>query len=283
MQIELIETFLDLIETRSFNRTGDRLGITQSTVSGRVAALESALDVRLFTRSRAGTDLTTEGLRFEPHARTLRHEWHEARRRVQPQGNAAITLRLGIQNDLAAGLIGDWMVEFRARLPDCAFYIEPDYSTQMCLDLLTGALDFAVLFTPKAQPDLHFTTLGDMAYRLISSDTDNAAGLTAARHIVPHFSPAFAREHRAMLPHLALTPVSVGQSLTVSALLDTMGGSGFVMEPTAHDMAATGRFHLVKDVAPMHQPVFAATHLRNRTSRLHRELLRIVQKHFRKP
>ncbi len=33
MQIELIETFLDLMETGSFNRTADRLGVTQSTVS----------------------------------------------------------------------------------------------------------------------------------------------------------------------------------------------------------------------------------------------------------
>ena len=283
MQIELIVTFLDLIETRSFNRSAERLGITQSTVSGRVAALESALDVRLFSRSRAGTDLTTEGLRFEPHARSLRHEWFEARRRVSPQGNAAITLRLGIQNDLAAGLIGDWMAQFRARLPDCAFYIEPDYSTQMCLDLLTGALDFAVLFTPKAQPDLHFTTLGDMAYRLISSDTDQKAGLTPARHIVPHFSPSFEREHRTLLPDLAIAPISVGQSQTVTALLTSMGGSGFVMEPTAREMVATGRFQVVRDVPTLHQPVFAATHIRNRTSRLHRELLRIVKAHFSKP
>ena len=246
-------------------------------------ALPISLDVRLFTRSRAGTDLTTEGLRFEPHARTLRHEWSEARRRVSPQGDAAITLRLGIQNDLAAGMIGDWMAQFRARLPNCAFYIEPDYSNQMCLDLITGTLDFAVLFTPKAQPDLHFTTLGDMAYRLISSDTDHSTGLTAARHIVPHFSPSFEREHRALLPELAIAPISVGQSLTVTALLTKMGGSGFVLEPTARYMVATGRFHLVKDVPPMHQPVFAATHIRNRTSRLHRELLRIVKTHFSKP
>ncbi|MGR3711069.1 MAG: LysR family transcriptional regulator, partial [Alterinioella nitratireducens] len=36
MQIELVETFLDLCDTRSFNRTADRLGVTQSTVSGRI-------------------------------------------------------------------------------------------------------------------------------------------------------------------------------------------------------------------------------------------------------
>ena len=39
MQIELIDTFLDLCETRSFNRSAERLGITQSTVSGRIRSL----------------------------------------------------------------------------------------------------------------------------------------------------------------------------------------------------------------------------------------------------
>ena len=60
MQPEQIETFLDLCQTRSFNRTAERLGVTQSTVSGRVAALEEVLEVRLFDRSRAGTALTPE-------------------------------------------------------------------------------------------------------------------------------------------------------------------------------------------------------------------------------
>ena len=55
MQIELLETFLDLCETRSFNRTAERLGVTQSTVSARVMSLEGALGARLFDRSRAGT------------------------------------------------------------------------------------------------------------------------------------------------------------------------------------------------------------------------------------
>ncbi|EKD61788.1 MAG: Transcriptional regulator, LysR family, partial [uncultured bacterium] len=74
MQIELLDTFLDLVETRSFHRTAERLNVTQSTVSARVQTLEAAVGARLFTRSRAGTDLTTEGLRFESHARLLRRD-----------------------------------------------------------------------------------------------------------------------------------------------------------------------------------------------------------------
>ena len=38
MQIDLIDTFLDLCETRSFNQTAERLEITQSTVSARIKA-----------------------------------------------------------------------------------------------------------------------------------------------------------------------------------------------------------------------------------------------------
>jgi DNA-binding transcriptional LysR family regulator len=41
MNIEQIETFLDLCDTRSFNQTAERLGVTQSTISGRVRALET--------------------------------------------------------------------------------------------------------------------------------------------------------------------------------------------------------------------------------------------------
>ena len=48
MQIELIDTFLDLCETKSFNQTAERLGVTQSTVSGRVKTLEASVGVRLF-------------------------------------------------------------------------------------------------------------------------------------------------------------------------------------------------------------------------------------------
>ncbi|MFN3432688.1 MAG: LysR substrate-binding domain-containing protein, partial [Candidatus Sericytochromatia bacterium] len=71
-------------------------------------------------------------------------------------GTAAVTLRIGIQNDLVAAHLGALIAAFRTLLPQAALYVEPDYSTQMCADLVTGGLDFAILFTPKPQPDLFF-------------------------------------------------------------------------------------------------------------------------------
>jgi len=276
MQIELIDTFLDLAESRSFHRTAERLGVTQSTVSTRLQALESAVGARLFERSRAGTDLTTEGKRFEPHARTLRHEWNEARRRIAVPTGAGHLARLGIQNDLAAIYLGDWVAGFRRQFPQTAFYIEPDYSNQMCADLLTGILDFAVMFSPKPHPDLHFESVGDVTYLMVSTETDRIDGVTADRFIFAHFSPAFEEMHRQVTPALATSPLSVGQSGSVVSLLLGIGGSGYVLEKTARELIAQGRVRAVVDAVPLRQPVYAAMHIRHRITPMHRKLTRIV-------
>ena len=276
MQIDLIDTFLDLIETRSFHRTAERLQITQSTVSSRVQALEAAVGARLFVRSRAGTDLSTEGLKFEVHARTLRHVWAEAQRAVLPSGTAAVLLRIGIQHDLATGNIGDWVSNFRRALTDCAFYVEPDYSAQMCKDLDRGALDFAVLYSPQALPDLHIESVGEVHYRLISSDGARRAGLTAHRYIRGAYSAAFDETHGQVMPDHTTTFLASGSNAAVAGLLGSMGGSGFVLEATAQKMIASGGFQAVEDVGPISQPIYAVIHQRHRTNRMHRRLTRIV-------
>ncbi len=263
-----------------FHRTADRLGLTQSTVSGRVAALETALGRRLFTRSRAGTDLTTEGLKFEPFARSLRREWTESLRAVQSTASTALSLRLGMQPDLAGSHIGDWVSEFRRTLPDTAFYIELDYSIQMCLDIARGALDFGVMFSPAATPDLHFASVGEMRYRLVSTETDRRAGLRWESYISAEYSPAFMMLHRQMLPEFTDAPIASGQNASVAGMLGALGGSAFVLEETAAQLVAEGRVQLVADVAAIGQPVYTAVHIRNRTSHLHRRLASIVRGRF---
>ena len=277
MQIELIDTFLDLLETRSFNRTAERLGLTQSSVSGRVVALEEAVGARLFTRSRAGTQVTTEALKFEPHARLLRQEWTMARRAVAGNGTAAVTLRIGIQSDLAPSHLGALVGDFRALLPQAALYVEPDYSTQMCADLVTGTLDFALLFTPKPQPDLFFDSVAEIPYRLISTDSEALGDITLERYICANFSPAFETAHRLLLPHLTAAPLSVGQSSAVALLLARLGGAGYVMDHQARELVASGGYHMVREAPVIRQPVYAAMHLRNRTGATQKQLTRAAR------
>lgn len=279
MQTELVETFLDLCETRSFNRSAERLGVTQSTVSGRIRALEARLGRQLFRRSRAGTELTVEGLRFEPHARALRLNWSQATAAVRQEGAFAMTLHLGIQHDLAGPRLPAWLQCFREVFPQAQFNIEADYSEQMCSDLMSGVRDVALIFTPRPHPDLHFESIGEIRYRMVSRDVSKLGEVRAEDYILTDYSPAFSRTHAALHPGLHEAPIVTGQAETVEALLIDSFTTAYVHDDGVRRLFDRG-FRLVEGAPPIFQAIYVALHLRNRHRRAHRRLVARLRDHM---
>ncbi|MEM9786655.1 MAG: LysR family transcriptional regulator [Pseudomonadota bacterium] len=281
MQIELIETFLDLCDTCSFNKTAERLGVTQSTVSGRIKALESTVGRRLFQRSRAGTALTTEGLRFEPHARSLRHSWTTALNATRDSGMAGVTMRIGLQHDLVGLEINRLIGAFRDALPDTVFLFEADYSTQMCADLVTGTQDIAVLYSPQTHPDLHFEVLGEVSYVMVASRPTTLDQLPAAQYILANYSPSFAHAHAALLPGLTNVSLSIGQNAAMVDLLTSLSGAGYVLRHSADALISDGKGYLVKDAPVIGQTVFAGVNARNRHRAAYRKMQRVLLSQYK--
>lgn len=280
MQIELIDTFLDLCETKSFNQTAERLGVTQSTVSGRIKSLETIVGVRLFQRSRSGTALTTQGLRFEPHARSLRHDWVTALNATRDTAIAGVTMRIGLQHDLVGIEINRLIGAFRAVLPDTVFLFEADYSGQMCTDLISGAQDVAVLYSPKTQPDLHFETLGEVRYVMVSTEEVSIDAVCKDSYILANYSPAFAQAHAALLPDFTHVSLSIGQNAAMVDLLTSLSGSAYVLEHSAKALSSVSKCYRVKGAPVITQPVFAGLNIRNRHRAAYRKLVRILHDQY---
>lgn len=277
MDIQALETFIDLMETRSFNRTAERLGIRQSTASHRVRALEGELGRQLFVRSRAGTEPTAAGLKFLDHARELRQQWHEALRQVRVGGGYSRTLRIGMQHDIADRLASRAVADIRTALPEATIYLEVDYSIQMAEDLLSGEMDIALAFTPRYAPQLHIAHLGALRYRMVSTETDRRDELTPSRYVMPNISPAFEREHRRFYPDLTDAPLACGQSRAIAALLGELGGSSYVSEAIAAELCATGAVRMVDDADPIDQPVYLALNARNRHRPAHAKAAAVLR------
>ena len=68
MDIEALNTFLTLANTKNYTRTAAQLFVAQSTVTNRIHELEKELNIALFTRNNRSVELTVEGEQFKDYA-----------------------------------------------------------------------------------------------------------------------------------------------------------------------------------------------------------------------
>ncbi len=75
-RIELLQTFVRIVESGSLSAAAQQMSTTQPTVSRRLQTLERALGLRLLRRSTHAMALTDDGQRCLEHARELLEAWH---------------------------------------------------------------------------------------------------------------------------------------------------------------------------------------------------------------
>lgn len=81
MRIEQVEAFLSVSETGSFQQAAKQCGVTQSTISRQIQALETELDAPLLHRG-APIKLTVAGEALLPKARRMCQDWRQATRDI---------------------------------------------------------------------------------------------------------------------------------------------------------------------------------------------------------
>jgi len=134
--------FAHLMEVGSFSATAERIGVPKSTLSRRIAALETRLGQKLMTRSTRRLAITDFGERILEHARRLQDEVQAAadlaqHEQVQPKG----LLRVSLPPDLAQIDLTSMLVGYAASFPEVQ--IEIDLSPRR-VDILAERYDLAV-------------------------------------------------------------------------------------------------------------------------------------------
>jgi LysR family transcriptional regulator, flagellar master operon regulator len=276
MQMELIETFLDLVESRNFRLTSERLGITQSTVSSRVRTLEQALGSTLFLRGRTGASPTAAGVRFEEHARAIKASWGLARQELGALDRHDGALRIGCTVSLADTLLADWMDVILQTNPRAALHVEADYSPQMIDDLVFGALDLGVMYAPRYLPEIQFELLMTQRFVLVSSTARQSEEVELSDYIRATYTPALEKAHSELLPYLSRPRLSAGLDSIVIARLKRHGGSAYVPSHAVPDLAAAG-IEAVPGFPLIEQPVYIAMHIRRRTNSLVRNAVKALR------
>lgn len=264
MNLDQINTFLDLVESRNFNRTADRLNLNQSTISSRIRALEDAIGARLFVRGRGGAELTPEGERFESYARNLRLGWNLARQEVGMPAGFTSRLRVAMQVQLSERLIDDWGMALREALPNTAIHIGTEYSRVMTDQVVFGNLDIAVIYNPEHRPELQIDHAFDEMFLMVATKPRHIDEVKPAEYILIIESAFFQARHAELLPQLQQPGLSVQIGTMALSCLRRGNGVAYLPQRLADPLVASGELHWVEDAPRLHQPVHIAYHVRNR-------------------
>jgi len=260
MNIEQLETFLDLLETRNFNQTADRLGLAQSTISARIRALEKSLDTTLFETGRQGATPTQSGLRFEEHARLLLASWYQARRDMSTVSGDNAPLRISGQLSLLRTILVNWVSQLQAIE---AIDVQADYSNQIIRDLLTGSLDIGLLYAPRYLPDLVVRHVCDEPFFMVSSCAQVLSEVKVEEYINTGYTDFFSRTHVELLPHLSFSRLNVGNEELAVELLHRKGGSLYLPATLARSVcSANSDLNMVESAPVISQPIYSTVHLR---------------------
>ena len=141
IDVAAVELFVRVAELRSFRAAGDALGVPRSTVSRRVADLESALGTRLFHRTTRHVELTSAG-------KTYLRACAPALRTITEAGRALTTgaedrvgrVRVTAPVNLAETSLGEVVAAFLARHPQMRLEL---VLTDRHVDLVEEKFDLA--------------------------------------------------------------------------------------------------------------------------------------------
>jgi DNA-binding transcriptional LysR family regulator len=154
------------------------LGITQGTLSRRIAALEEALGAKLLVRRTHGSDLTDAGATLLESLERVESEMLAAQARLQGADTAAAgTVRVGAPDGFGVGFLAPRLARLVERHPELVVQLVP---TPRGFSLSRREADIAVMV---GRPDR-----GRLVARKL---TDYTLGLYAAeRYLAEHPAPA---------------------------------------------------------------------------------------------
>lgn len=150
MDLELLRTFVAVVDSGGFARAGARRHLTQSTVSQQMKRLAEQAGQPLFSASGRRRVPTPAAEVLLGYARRL-VALHDDAARALEAGAASDSLRIGVTQDFAEARLPAALRAFASRQPRSRVEVRVGASSELSRLVEAGALDLAVVFAGAAE------------------------------------------------------------------------------------------------------------------------------------
>jgi DNA-binding transcriptional LysR family regulator len=257
MDITLLKTFLEVAATGSFVSASEHLFVTQSAVSLRIQRLEDSLGKPMFTRSKAGAELTPAGREFERYALSMIRVWEEARQQIAIPEGFNRSLSMGAQYSLWPRLGFRWIDELQTALPDLNIKAEVGMPDRLTRFLIEGTTQICLMYTPQLRPGLTADMILEDELVLVASwpqaETDDLAG----RYVFVDWGPEFIGAHALALPDLTNPGLTFSLGAMVAEYVINRQAAAYLPARYVKKYLDSGQLHLVPDAPRFPYPIWA--------------------------
>jgi DNA-binding transcriptional LysR family regulator len=143
LDLDLLKSFVSVVDTGGFTSAGERVHRTQSTVSQQIRRLEETVGYPLLHRNGKQATPTEHGERLLAYSRKILALEQEAREAVARPASEGV-VRLGIPEDFAAYRLTELLSDFARSRPGLRLDVRCGLSVNMRRALERGELDLAL-------------------------------------------------------------------------------------------------------------------------------------------
>ena len=165
-----IEAFIVVAELASISAAARRLNLTQTAITQRIKTLERETAITLFTRSRSGMKLTTEGISLLRHcleARKLEDQVSADLKKTGTDRETSITITGPAS--ILGGRILPQIRHIYEKWPSCNLHFVIDSYANRLNRLKQGLVDLALLQNHEVGGDFDSKVLRPLSYYLVCS------------------------------------------------------------------------------------------------------------------
>ena len=166
MEIEDLQTFVEVADAGGVSAAARRLGISKSIVSRRLIRLEADVGVQLVARTTRGAALTEAGALFRDYAARACLEIDTARETIVPDGDLRGRLRIAMPLTFGPTHFTPMLAEMSRRHPQ--LHIHASYSDRF-VDLVAEGFDCAIRVGTLRDSNLVARRVGPIQGTLVAS------------------------------------------------------------------------------------------------------------------
>ncbi|MAU23619.1 MAG: LysR family transcriptional regulator [Martelella sp.] len=155
-----LTAFLAIAAEANLSDAAEKIGLTQPSLTKRLANLEEDLGGKLFERHRRGMRLTAAGRHFLARAERIEQEYRQAREEIRALAGIGLeTLRVGAGPLFHLRYAAPLFARLRNRYPSLTFELVADQNAVTLPMLRDGRLDVVLGAIEPSEPDALVTAI----------------------------------------------------------------------------------------------------------------------------